>query len=99
MFEIARLHNEPYSRVYFLRGVDTGRIKIGTAMEPAKRLASLQTGCSERLEIVATVAGDASLERRLHERFKQSRMHGEWFHPTTELVAFIDGIVLGTGLP
>ncbi|MDH5651290.1 MAG: GIY-YIG nuclease family protein [Gammaproteobacteria bacterium] len=59
---------------------DIHRIKIGFSKEPAKRIKELQTGNSRKLALMGWIeTGDASLEKRLHKKFKSSRINGEWF--------------------
>lgn len=77
----------PTSVVYFL-GTET-RTKIGTTRDLPRRLAALQIGSPERLEVAAIIAGDELLEVELHGLFASRRLHGEWFAlPRTEAVAF-----------
>lgn len=69
--------------VYLIRGLEQHKIGISTNVE--RRLRELKnTGGASSLEVVATaqfadrkVAG--SVERHLHDRFKNKRRHGEWF--------------------
>jgi hypothetical protein len=66
--------------VYFITTEHAERVKIGhTKNDPTARLRELQTGSPFRLCIIATERGDVTLERRLHARFGQHRLHGEWF--------------------
>lgn len=79
--------------VYFVQAGDGGPIKIGyTSSRVADRVAALQTGNPCRLEIVAVAPGSMEDESRAHAMFAQCRLHGEWFAPGPELMAFIDGI-------
>ena len=45
------------------------------------RVAGLQTGCPEKLEIVCVLSGDDVLEKELHRRFWEYKTSGgdEWF--------------------
>ncbi|MBB5709317.1 GIY-YIG nuclease family protein [Sphingomonas xinjiangensis] len=55
-------------------------VKIGfTAGDPAARLASLQTGCPFKMEMLGFVFGTKSQEAELHHVFSDSRCMGEWF--------------------
>lgn len=56
-------------------------LKIGKSRDPMKRLQSLQTGSSEPLSLEACfrVFDDGLAEKKLHEHFKERRLHGEWF--------------------
>lgn len=60
-------------------------IKIGVTTNLAKRLATLQTGCPWRLQVMGvTYRPDAyQMERWLHEHFGEYRIRsdGEWFLP------------------
>lgn len=79
--------------VYFIQGQETKRIKIGVSHDVVKRLQKLQTGASERLELLAVVeAGGEELERDLHARFGKYRTHGEWFQGNPALLAYIKTI-------
>ena len=73
--------------VYFIRAERSGLIKIGSAANPQERLRSLQTGSPEPLSIVGVKPGGERLERALHAKFADFRSHGEWFHPSDELLA------------
>ena len=72
--------------VYFIQQGDDGPIKIGIAREPAARLRGLQTGNPEQLRILRAVEGSFFVEWSLHSAFAESRIRGEWFRPTDELV-------------
>lgn len=83
----------PQGRVYFVQAGEHGPIKIGwTRGDPAARIASLQTGNPFRLILLVAVPGSVEDEASLHLRFDRIRMTGEWFQPTSELVAFIAAI-------
>jgi hypothetical protein len=66
--------------VYAIRAKLSGAIKIGfTEGNPYYRLKQLQTGSSDRLEILAYVPGTMLDEATVHEAFSEFRMAGEWF--------------------
>jgi hypothetical protein len=72
---------------YFIQD-EGGPIKIGKTRGSAKeRMHSLQIGNPRRLRLLATTAAHA--EAALHRRFAADSISGEWFRPSTELVAFI----------
>jgi hypothetical protein len=76
--------------VYFVFATESERIKIGyTQGPPEGRLQTLQTGSPEVLEYLGAIPGTLALEAELHRRFAASRVCGEWFQRTAELVAFI----------
>jgi hypothetical protein len=78
--------------VYFLKAEGLGLIKIGIAADVASRLAALQTGSPDNLVLLGVIrsADPRALERHLHEEFGASRVRGEWFEPTPELIARIE---------
>lgn len=75
--------------VYFFQAIDGGAIKIGKADAPLRRLAATQAHSPVRLRMLGTLPGGKRREYELHRRFKASRLHGEWFEPTPELLAEI----------
>jgi hypothetical protein len=78
--------------VYFVQCAGGGPIKIGHSTSPDGRLTELQVGSPYVLRVVATMRGGIEVERTLHRAFAKDRLHGEWFNPSRELVAFIDEI-------
>lgn len=65
--------------LYFIQSDKTGRIKIGRAKDPHKRIRELQTGNAEQLKLIAYFEGWAWRERKLHALLKDFRLQGEWF--------------------
>lgn len=65
--------------VVYVIGSGTSLVKLGRTGDLRKRLAMLQTGSPEKLEVLWATEGDALLESYLHEAFKHRRQHGEWF--------------------
>jgi hypothetical protein len=76
--------------VYFVVCPETARCKIGfTKGKVQKRIASLQTGSPSELVLIAMQPGTLETERKLHVRFADSRLHGEWFRLTDQLRAYL----------
>lgn len=65
-------------------------IKIGFSTRPLDRLRALQTSHPNELEILGTQKGTRSLESRLHKRFDDIRVRGEWFEASDALWSYID---------
>jgi len=74
------------SQVYFIRATATNQIKIGVTSDPKQRFADLQRATTERLEWIGSVEGGFKLEDELHKKFGKSRVRGEWFEMTDELL-------------
>jgi hypothetical protein len=75
--------------VYFIQPVDGGPIKVGIAVDVEERLRKLQMGNWVRLRIIATCPGGRAQEKRLHKEWRKHRVHGEWFSPVREVMAWI----------
>jgi hypothetical protein len=60
----------------------TLRVKIGRSSDIQARLRTLQTGSPYGLKIMGWINSndDKKLERTLHERYADQRIHLEWFH-------------------
>ena len=80
---------EDQRMIYFVQNLENKTIKIGISVDPIARLKSLQNGNAHRLALLGAVRGDLKDERALHRRFKVSRLKGEWFRETPELLAAI----------
>lgn len=78
--------------VYFIRSGDRfGPVKIGITRNPARRLAALQTANSEELQLLAVCPNwDGCFEQSLHETLSASRLQGEWFRRSADLVQAIE---------
>lgn len=74
--------------VYFALAPITDMVKIGRSDAPHERLSDLQVGSPEKLQMLSTFLGPRDLEAYIHDRFKQYRSHGEWFHNSKALMEF-----------
>lgn len=73
--------------IYFIQDTRTRAIKIGTSHNPVARLKALQTAHPSQLVLLAVMDGGAVEEHALHREF--TRLQGEWFQSTPELLSFI----------
>lgn len=75
--------------VYFVQDEEDGPIKIGVSTVRAfqERLHALQIGNPRRLHVRRLVLGSHGLERLLHKRYAEHKIHGEWFEPHPEVLA------------
>ncbi len=80
--------------IYFLRRAD-GAIKVGyTGTNFDQRLYEHELRYGT-LEILGMMDGDIRAEKAIHRRFRPYRAEArtgerEWYHPTEELIAFIE---------
>lgn len=69
--------------IYAIQAGLNGPIKLGRAVDPAKRLQTLQTGHPEVLRLLAVepCGNDEEAEKTLHQHCAAFRLRGEWFMP------------------
>lgn len=82
--------------VYFVQVGKNGPIKIGCSIEPRKRFTDIQIYHYEDLTLLGFVEQTEIIENRLHRTLANSRIRGEWFWPTSNVVALIKELLTGT---
>src|SRR6202161_4670803 len=70
--------------VYFAR--KGNQIKIGVSRDPRRRTLNLQA------RLLAVSPGSLELERKMHRRFEDLCIEGEWFRKDDKLMSFIAGL-------
>jgi predicted GIY-YIG superfamily endonuclease len=75
--------------VYAIYCPNKNEVKIGYATDPLKRLSQLQTGTTDRLDLLYTFVGGLVEEKKIHERLKSHRISGEWFKYNSHVIAVI----------
>lgn len=78
--------------IYFIRAIESGKVKIGFSTQRQKRFSAIMTECPEPVELLVTMRGTIEDEHALHIRFALHRHIGEWFRPAPELLAYIDEV-------
>jgi hypothetical protein len=80
--------------IYFIQQGSDGPIKIGhTGFESvSSRIKALQTASPFMLRLLVTMEGDLEKEKILYSQFKAYRLHGEWFQPCVEVLAYISNL-------
>lgn len=78
--------------IYFIAAPDLNMVKIGYSAKPHARFVKVRSDCPVRVVLKRTMDGDTAVERDLHSRFSDARVRGEWFHITTTVAAFMDGL-------
>lgn len=81
--------------IYFIQAITGGPIKIGSAVNIADRIKSLQTGSASPLCLLVSVVGTVKDERALHRQLREYRFSGEWFSPDGEVLAVISAAKAG----
>lgn len=75
------------NHLYFIRNPVLGIIKIGVTDDLEARRRTLERACGVRLEVLRVVSNSLWLEQDLHKAFASSRLLGEWFTATPELLS------------
>ena len=79
--------------VYFIQAGEGGPVKIGWSSNIKVRMESAQVDNPEPLALLAYVPGGPEIEARLHHRFREAHLRGEWFRPVRDLLDLIEEIV------
>ena len=69
---------ERQGTIYFIQAEDRA-IKIGWTGNAKKRIAGLRAVIPMELKLLGTIKGSIKDEERLHDKFKEYRLNGEWF--------------------
>ena len=77
---VAEAERKRIGYIYIIQALNGGPVKIGHTKNVKNRLSSLQTGYPETLTILACVAGDIKQEQKLHEKYIEYRLRGEWYN-------------------
>ncbi len=77
--------------VYFMRGEVTGRIRISSCLN-SKSIENVKNELSEDVTILAIINEYTEGRAVIHNKFKESRIIGDWFEPTEELLEFIKNV-------
>lgn len=75
--------------VYFIRDAVLPKVKIGHSWSPTHRMRTLKSELRRDLQLLKTLPGGRTEESELHKRFKEYRLHGEWFELSDAIVRFI----------
>lgn len=75
--------------IYFVQA-ENGPIKIGVASNLEKRIGNLRGSSPVKLTLLFATHGGATAEANLHHRFREHRLHGEWFAPHPDILAEIE---------
>lgn len=70
---------KPQQYTYLIWAVRSTRYKIGIAFNPVKRLQALNTASPLDLKLLAAIPSKITPEEKLHYRFHNRRVKGEWF--------------------
>lgn len=76
--------------IYFVQEGADGPIKIGCTVLPRSRVQNLQVANPRELRLLGLMDGGTEQEDSLHDEFRETRVRGEWYEPTPELLAGIE---------
>jgi hypothetical protein len=77
-------------KIYFIQSANSKRVKIGyTEWKVDARLATLQTGSAEKLDLLGWIPGTLTDERALHKQFESQAVGGEWFTVSDSILKLI----------
>ena len=65
--------------IYAIYCPNKNEVKIGYAGNPISRLSQLQTGTTDRLDLLMTFVGGIAEEKQIHKELADYRISGEWF--------------------
>lgn len=84
-FEVPEDVGEMY--VYAIKETESGRIKLGISRDPYARLKQMQTGNSQRLQLLAyrKASNRFQDEAAIHAKNAQYHIRGEWFSESATL--------------
>ena len=80
-------------KLYAIEAPRYGAIKFGISANPKDRLAEMQVGCPERLRLLGFIDGGLQLEREIHTILGSSRIRGEWFNCSDDMVSLVAGLI------
>jgi hypothetical protein len=82
-------------RVYFAGIAPDGPVKIGTSQTPLSRMTSLRWATRQPIELLATIPGGMSLERRFHLHFLDDWLGCEWFRRSPAIMQAVEVLRAG----
>lgn len=80
--------NDRPTFIYFVQD-EAGQIKIGKTRNVFRRVRDMQVASGRPLTVLGVYPGVEADERKIHERFRKSRVHGEWFSPAPEIIRWV----------
>jgi len=82
-------------QVYFIKAEEVYpiRIKIGRSLDPESRFQDIANISPVLIKFLGSMVGGHEEERKVHDKFKENRLHGEWFLLTDDLEDFIENAI------
>lgn len=81
--------------IYVVQMNGDGPVKIGYSNDEGSarsRVSQLQTGNPYPLEMIWLSNGNQGIEAKVHRILSAHRMSGEWFHPSMEVMGFLERV-------
>lgn len=70
-------------------GGKSGPVKIGWSRLVPARVKNLEYNSAFSVELLRVIVGGVLLERAFHRRFKHTRIGGEWFWFSADMLSFV----------
>lgn len=75
-----------------------GFVKIGRTLDIKERLSDLRTGNPFPITVLGVIEGTKKLESQLHKKYRNQKVHGEWFNLTEDQLRELqDSFVIDRG--
>lgn len=86
--------------IYFIAPIaNQSGVKIGFSKNPGARLADLTSEVGIKLNLIGSIPGTKETEKEIHEKFKDQRLHGEWFRTNQAINRFVSTAIALNRIP
>ena len=75
--------------IYFIKAHTVNKLKVGTSINPEKRLKGLQTANPYKLELIAYYPGGKIVENKIFKDLEKYHVRGEWYQYCAETKEYI----------
>jgi hypothetical protein len=81
--------------IYFIESPAMKALKIGVAVDVQRRFHGIQCHNADKLRLLGVIAGWEPHEREWHQRLREHRIRGEWFHTNEEVMSAVRAAIDG----
>lgn len=76
--------------LYVFRSAASGNVKIGIAADVRRRLSVMRCHSWDEIELVTSRLSSREEEKAVHSLLASSRIRGEWYSPSPEVLSWIE---------